>query len=62
MTRQNNVPLPEKDLKNVREGDPIVFPTLVPGKKKAERFFISSLVLQGKHEWFVMLYSTVQVQ
>jgi hypothetical protein len=33
MTRQNNVPLPEKDLKNVLEGNPVVFPTLVPGKK-----------------------------
>ena len=33
MTRQNNVPLPEKEMNNLREGENGIFPTLVPGAK-----------------------------
>ena len=32
MTRQNNIPLPEKNIKYIPHGDPVVYPTLVPGK------------------------------
>ena len=38
MTRQNNIPLPGKDFKYISQGDPVVYPTLVPGKLNKKKW------------------------